>query len=353
MDPSRSGVSWLQPGSAPDAGRDASDAGVQPSGPGGLVIRRLLYALDEKPGLEAWLDVHPILLGIYPVLHLFSANMREFPLRVLWVPVSVAAVLSGLVWVAIAAGLRLLSDAKVKPRQLRRRAACLTSILVVSVWTYGRLLDMLGGSELAAAGILAVVIVPLAGVTWRARGDLRAAAIVLDVFGGSLVVLVASSILYFAVRHADASWLEPRSRPKECSVAQPADARHPMIFHIVLDGYGRGDTLDELYGLDNSDFIGWLEGHGFFVATKSRSNYTHTVLSLASMLNMEYLDELAAEVGTRARDQEPLRRRVAALRRRATRLLRSTLASGRRTFLRHRSISNSGSTTNSTAAYSQ
>jgi hypothetical protein len=50
--------------------------------------------------------------------------------------------------------------------------------------------------------------------------------------------------------------------------------------------------LDKLYAFDNQPFLEFLEGQGFFIADQSRSNYVQTSLSLASSLNMEYIDTL-------------------------------------------------------------
>jgi len=57
-----------------------------------------------------------------------------------------------------------------------------------------------------------------------------------------------------------------------------------------LDAYAREDTLRELYDLDNRDFLDALEQRGFFVADRGRSNYPQTRYSIASSLNMSYLD---------------------------------------------------------------
>lgn len=66
----------------------------------------------------------------------------------------------------------------------------------------------------------------------------------------------------------------------------------PDIFHIVLDGYTRGDVLQGLYGVDNTPFLDALKKRGFYVASRSRSNYMQTLLSLTSTLNMTFLDQL-------------------------------------------------------------
>ena len=45
-----------------------------------------------------------------------------------------------------------------------------------------------------------------------------------------------------------------------------------------------------MFGYDNSEFLSQLEQRGFYITTQSSSNYVMTFLSLASSLNMQYLD---------------------------------------------------------------
>jgi len=66
----------------------------------------------------------------------------------------------------------------------------------------------------------------------------------------------------------------------------------PDIYYIILDDYARSDVLQELFGYDNSGFVGELEDLGFIVPEGYRSNYPMTHLSLSATLNMEYLQEL-------------------------------------------------------------
>lgn len=71
----------------------------------------------------------------------------------------------------------------------------------------------------------------------------------------------------------------------------------PDIYYIILDGFARSDVLLDLYDLDNSKFINALGDRGFFVASESYANYTQTRTSLASSLNMMYLDEASDIIG--------------------------------------------------------
>src|SRR5215211_37104 len=64
---------------------------------------------------------------------------------------------------------------------------------------------------------------------------------------------------------------------------------NPDIYVIILDGYGRQDVLQDVYNVDNSEFISQLEKLGFFVANESHSNYLQTFYSMASLWNFDYL----------------------------------------------------------------
>jgi hypothetical protein len=84
----------------------------------------------------------------------------------------------------------------------------------------------------------------------------------------------------------------------------------PDIFFIVLDAYARRDVLQTVYGYDNREFLDYLTANGFYIAEESFSNYNQTGLSLASCLNLTYLDEIAQRVGTEVYDHGPLRQLI-------------------------------------------
>ncbi|MGM0486294.1 MAG: sulfatase-like hydrolase/transferase [Planctomycetota bacterium] len=84
--------------------------------------------------------------------------------------------------------------------------------------------------------------------------------------------------------------LTPTSLPaKEIYPSWQADSL-PDIYYVVLDAYTRGDVLRDTYSFDNRPFLTNLSDRGFVVASHSRSNYHLTDLSLASSLNLGYLN---------------------------------------------------------------
>ncbi len=64
------------------------------------------------------------------------------------------------------------------------------------------------------------------------------------------------------------------------------------IYMIVLDEMASPEVLSRVFAYDNSDFVSQLRRRGFLVDEASLSNYPLTRLSLASILNMTYLDFL-------------------------------------------------------------
>lgn len=78
----------------------------------------------------------------------------------------------------------------------------------------------------------------------------------------------------------------------------------PDIYYIVLDGYPGNSYLQSHFDIDNSQFTTQLEELGFYVAYDSVSNYTYTIPSVASTLNMDYVQDLVP-ADSRATDIMP------------------------------------------------
>lgn len=63
----------------------------------------------------------------------------------------------------------------------------------------------------------------------------------------------------------------------------------PDVYLIITDEYAGRRELKEVLSFDNTDFENELQKRGFHVTGNSRSNYNGTVYSIASMMNMNYL----------------------------------------------------------------
>lgn len=248
--------------------------------------------------------VHSLLFATFPVLFLFAQNMGEFPVRV---------VLPPLAW-AFLGGALFLGGARLFTKSLRDSALIASPFLFVGIF-FGRISLALEAQEVVKLGLFFFTLSLLAGTVFLIRkfilSDSSTADSVSKIFLLVAVVLWTPSafkIGYFALFQAQKDWflLEfPSHRSPKRLLS--ADLEHPPIYHILLDAYGRSDTLKRYYNIDNSQFISKLKKLGFEVSAESRSNYTHTIASVASMFNMEYLTSFTDKYGRSTNDREPLR----------------------------------------------
>ncbi len=236
---------------------------------------------------------HPFLFAAVPILFLFAHNSRKLYVApgeiVLPLLVSVTAAI--LVWF----GLRLL---------LRdgRRAGVLTTVLTTLFYLYGHLLGLArnawrGTREWHVLLFLLLIAGTVAWLTVRARREFRGLTVFLNAFTAILLVINIGASVPGLVRGTTR-----RARP----VGAVPDVWLPDIYYIILDGHGRADVLRDLYGYDSSEFLEQLRRRGFHTAANARSNYCQTYLSLASTLNLTYLDSLADAVGRDSDDRNPV-----------------------------------------------
>jgi hypothetical protein len=147
------------------------------------------------------------------------------------------------------------------------------------------------------------------GITlkWKIR-DLRSFTNALNLISAVLLILPASQIIIYLIQSRGDRNVDQIPSLKSfppIMVSSHIDNTLPDIYYIILDGYGRSDVLQELYDYNNSQFISSLEDKGFVVATDSHSNYIHTTLSLASSLNMDYIDNIGDNVSEDCQSLEP------------------------------------------------
>lgn len=118
-------------------------------------------------------------------------------------------------------------------------------------------------------------------------------------------VLTAAWLLQPAWLTASFLWSStpPRGLSQPLTATVPKE-RLPHIVHIVMDGFPSSKVLRDVHGIDNSSFTSSLERLGFKIIPDARSNYGHTLMSLASVFEMQTVGPLIAEVA-RELDRSP------------------------------------------------
>lgn len=234
----------------------------------------------------------------YPVVFLFALNAAEqVNLDPMWLPLLISVLVAAVLLV----GLELL---------LRDwyRAGLISTVLVVGFFGYGHAWNAV--SELLTtqwpliAGWLLLVVI---GVVLALRAVRVAPAISrgLNVVGAILLVLNAWSLGSTMVAFGA---VDPPTEDLSSLELAPPDADDlPDVYYVILDRYGGPTALRETYDFDNEPFLTALEERGFTVARHAHANYIKTPLSLASSLNMDYLDLEALEAEAEsAKDRTPI-----------------------------------------------
>ncbi len=226
----------------------------------------------------------PLLLGIYPIVHIYSINAGSVDLSIVAPPILAAAVAT---FILMVIGALIMRDWKkgaiLVNIALFSSYLCTSFIDSVCPWIYGTSI-----SKFIAAGIIVLILVLLVKVRKPLRNNPYAPELTrITNFATTVLLLIPLMSIAFHGLMNPPSHVTASSR----ALQERREAR-PDVYYIILDGYAREDILKQDFGFDNSPFTNFLRRKGFFVASKSRSNYAYTYLSLASSLNMSYLNEL-------------------------------------------------------------
>lgn len=242
--------------------------------------------------------IHPFLFGLYPVLFQCgrpaSLPSQEVVASVLVIECTVA-----LLWLAIWAGLG---------RDIAR-AGVWVSFFICMFFGYWAVHDVVSRWVLEDSSrirhyifIVMWLILVIIGSVYLARFGvaLAKASKKLDLLAFALIGIAASGAWFNWVQPIDPlEWArEPildneMHDPQQIGQRGPKDGKAlPNIYYIILDAYGRSDVLRDIYGYNNDPWLEELSRKGFYVAAKGKTNYCQTLLSLASSLNVCYLDGL-------------------------------------------------------------
>jgi len=237
--------------------------------------------------LSQWFGLpwYPLAISAYPVLKLLAANTGQVGLdagvRPLVISILFAGLLFFILWLFL---------------QRTHKAAFLTALWLALFFSYGHLYIYIDErypeanytTWLAVAWILLFVL----SLIWVTRPQLTfaSAATTLNTVALALLVMAGWQVLS-AIEPPSVHALALPDAPVQTDLVRPENP--PDVYFFLLDSYGRADLLQQAYGFDNSEFLDGLKERGFFIAECSQSNYVRTELSLASQLNMQYLQELS------------------------------------------------------------
>ncbi len=235
--------------------------------------------------------IHPLLISLYPILFLFSHNIGELSAQVVIKPLAVSFLAAVVLWWVLTGIFKSAA-----------RSALLTSLLLFLFFSYGHFEKLMADFKVVILGLwlgptkilsvlwLGFIVLTVYGLR-KSKSEFAGLTKFLNFISLCLVLLTVFNVALF--------YLQQDNRP--AAVASNAAVKSspnmvntdPDIYYIILDEYLRSDMLKEIYRYDNSAFVSELQRRGFYIVQSARANYAHTALSVASSLNLRYVNEEA------------------------------------------------------------
>lgn len=228
---------------------------------------------------------YPWLLGIYPILHLYAENLGKV--------VESEVIPSILLMLAGTTIFFYVIKRRVRKTHL---TAIITGVCIIGFSLSGHTYELVFMPRSLAIWTI-LILLGLAALSIRLRkvgsdrffGQLAPSfnVIALVLLKFQLISLAAGFIEFSKYVHVYADHM-PGTSLRQNVPKEMDSATRPDIYFIIPDGYPSDSWMKSTENYDNSDFTKALEDRGFIVVGHAQSNYAITVLSLPSILNMQY-----------------------------------------------------------------
>ena len=236
---------------------------------------------------------HPFLFAVYAILGVYSRNSLEVPVQWVVRPLIILLLVTAVIFYVL----------QIKSRDTQY-AGLVTTLAVFWLFFghFHRSLFEKSSFWNSLLGILLALMIwtiPLIfiGSKWAWKRISNHNLIT------SFLNITSVIVVLFPIYVAGDSWVKTNllagkvdnRQSFSSSTVLDLQSPQPDVYLIILDAYGREDFLRDVYGFDNSNFVNGLKQKGFYVADQSTPNYHQTVLSLSSLLNMQYLDDFTKD----------------------------------------------------------
>ena len=223
--------------------------------------------------------VAAVLLSIYPVMQPFMRNIKVLNWNQTLIPLSIILIFSTFLYLVFSIKIRnSYTIAIIVP--VITSVVFLYNALHVFLISQPNFLNLIGRHRVL---IPALLIMVSCFVYWISYSEFKIKKTL-------LVFLIVLNVLPFSnLFYAKSAVLKTQIKDYPVQNLSILNENSPDVFFIILDMYPSNLVLEKYFGFDNKEFTNKLESLGFNVFSNSKSNYSRTSLSLASILNMEYI----------------------------------------------------------------
>ena len=254
--------------------------------------------------------IHPFLLSIFPIISLYSSNLRELPFQEIFLPMFLILSFTIGIWILLRYILKNY-----------RKSAFIISLLLILFFSYGHVYNLVddvtvAGLDIGKSRYLLVPYIFSLGVGAyyfiRTTRKLDKATTITNYITISIILIVSVNIATFYMASDESFYSEQTfenyfagMEDTRTAFTQSDKNNFPDVYYIILDGYAGTNSLKEFLDFNNQEFVTFLNDQGFYVQPQSFSNYPITPMSMAATLNMKYINNLADIVGTDLDNMHP------------------------------------------------
>jgi len=248
---------------------------------------------------------HPLLFALHPILFLYQSNINKVNFGDILLPLVTTFVAVVAVWALLSVITRKVI-----------KAGLAVSLFLILFFSYGQVFSLVRDKMIFHLMINHRLMLPLWSVLflvglfliWFSSTKYFLINKAANFISGVLVILCITSIAAHILGDLGTK-NELVKQDKKTSTIQTkltANSLAPDVYFIVLDSYAGSTALANLYQESNEAFLNALKERKFYVADHSFSNYDNTTPSMASALNMTYVNNIYTENPTEAKQFEHL-----------------------------------------------
>lgn len=270
--------------------------------------------MNEKSKMKNKKIFHPILVALFPILIVYSQNVGRVDVEELILPVILLVIFA----ISFYYGLKFVLKNPFK-------ASIIVTLVLIFLFSYGHVYYLLNdvsidGFDIGRNRYLIPAFTIILGVSLffiiKSNRIFDNATSIMNVISIVFLMVAISNIGFVAAENANCENCENQEifyegkdftkffEPHKFFIADNQEL--PDVYYLILDEYARNDALLEYHDFDNSEFKIFLEGKGFHVADDSFTNYPMSIQAIPTVMNMNYINFLADEIGSDVRNFEPL-----------------------------------------------
>ncbi len=243
-----------------------------------------------------------VFFALYPVTTLYSLNVSEvniiYIVRPLLISLAALLILTGLSYLIF---------------RSKEKAAVLSTIGFIVFTSYGAFYNIVKGQ--AIGGFIigrhkflfpVVILLTVLAIWFVAKRMHMHNPQLIQAFNVLSILLIGYSLVQIGLKYQQINVSSNENPYTPISQTDLAPSTMPDVYYFILDSYARADYIMTEMKYDNTPFLNELKKRGFYIGDCSLSNYSYTRLSLASSMNMEYLEDLGLNVAMDDKDESKL-----------------------------------------------